>query len=91
MGGDDISIESGDEGASLHHEKAEGRLQDMDGESRAETVPVVETDGEPSPQEVRIIPKGRLWVVEPVEPGEPITAEMVREVQNWIRDRGLED
>ncbi|HEX6898661.1 MAG TPA: UPF0175 family protein [Thermoanaerobaculia bacterium] len=39
---------------------------------------------------VRIVKKGRLWVAEPLEPGEPVTAEMVREVQDWIRDRGME-
>lgn len=46
---------------------------------------------EPAPREMRIFPKGKLWVAEPVEPGEPLTAEMVRRTQNWIRDRALED
>jgi len=44
---------------------------------------------EPTPREVRIFPKGKLWVAEPVESG-VLTAEMVRQTQNWIRDRGLQ-
>lgn len=44
-----------------------------------------------APQQVRIVPKGRLWVVEPVEPGEPLSADTVRQTQNWIRDRGLDE
>ena len=46
---------------------------------------------EPAASKVRIVPKGRLWVAEPVEPGEPLTAAVVRQTQDWIRDRGLED
>lgn len=46
---------------------------------------------EPAPREVRIFPKGKLWVAEPVEPGEPLTANVVRDTQNWVRDRELED
>lgn len=46
---------------------------------------------EPAPQEVRVVRKGKLWVAEPVETGEPLTAEVVRQTQDWIRDRGLED
>ncbi|HSK77496.1 MAG TPA: hypothetical protein VLQ45_13685 [Thermoanaerobaculia bacterium] len=42
-------------------------------------------------QPARIVQKGKLWVVEPLEPGEPLTAETVRQVQEWIRDRRLED
>ncbi|HYO15226.1 MAG TPA: AbrB/MazE/SpoVT family DNA-binding domain-containing protein [Thermoanaerobaculia bacterium] len=60
-------------------------------EGRVEIEPVAEVEGEPAPQQVQIVPKGRLWVVEPVEPGEPLTAEIVRQTQDWIRDRGLED
>ena len=44
--------------------------------------------GEPA-QPVRIVQKGKLWVAEPLEPGEPLTAETVRQTQEWIRDRGL--
>ena len=45
---------------------------------------------EPAPEAVRIVQKGKLWVAEPVGPGEPLTAEKVRQTQDWIRDRGLE-
>lgn len=58
---------------------------------RVEIEPVSDIEEEPAPQQVRIVPKGRLWVVEPVEPGKPLNAEVVRQTQNWIRDRGLED
>jgi bifunctional DNA-binding transcriptional regulator/antitoxin component of YhaV-PrlF toxin-antitoxin module len=60
-------------------------------EGRVEIEPVTSSEGEPAPQQVRIVPKGKLWVVEPIEPGEPLTAEVVRQTQDWIRDRGLED
>lgn len=60
-------------------------------EGRVEIEPIEEVEREPAYQKVRIVPKGRLWVVEPVEPGEPLTAEAVRQTQDWIRDRGLED
>jgi bifunctional DNA-binding transcriptional regulator/antitoxin component of YhaV-PrlF toxin-antitoxin module len=60
-------------------------------EGWVEIEPVSEGAGEPAPQQVRIVPKGKLWVVEPIEPGEPLTAEVVRQTQDWIRDRGLED
>lgn len=43
---------------------------------------------EPS-QSVRIVQKGKLWVAEPLESGEPLTVETVRQTQQWIRDRGL--
>ena len=46
---------------------------------------------EPAPSAIRIFPKGKLWVAEPAEPGEPLTAETVRQTQDWIRDRGFED
>ena len=58
---------------------------------RVEIEPASKVGDEPAPQQVRIVPKGRLWVVEPVEPGEPLTNEMVQQTQDWIRDRGLED
>lgn len=60
-------------------------------EGRVEIEPVEEVETEPAYQKVRIVPKGRLMVAEPVEPGEPFTAEDVRQTQDWIRDRGLED
>lgn len=60
-------------------------------EGWVEIEPVLESEEEPAPQQARIVPKGRLWVVEPVESGEPLTAEVVRQTQDWIRDRGLED
>ena len=59
-------------------------------EGRVEVRLVAEAEGETAPQQVRIVPKGRLWVVEPVEPGEPLTAEVVRQTQDWIRDRGFD-
>lgn len=37
-------------------------------------------------REVRIVRKGRLAVAVPVEPSEPLTAEMVRCTQQVIRD-----
>ena len=47
---------------------------------------------EPVPQRVRIVQKGKLWVAEPLEPGgEPLTAETVRQTQELIRNRDLED
>lgn len=45
---------------------------------------------EPAPQPVRIIQKGKLWVAEPVEPGERLTSETVRQTQDRLRKRGLE-
>jgi len=56
---------------------------------RVEIEAAPETD--PNSPAVRIVQKGKLWVAEPVGPGEPLTAETVRQTQNWIRDRGLED
>lgn len=37
-------------------------------------------------REVRIVRKGRLAVAAPVEPSEPLTAEMVRRTQLAIRN-----
>lgn len=47
-------------------------------------------EADPNSPTVRIVPKGKLWVAEPVGPGEPLTAETVRQTQSWIRDHGLE-
>ena len=58
---------------------------------RVEIEPAPEAETDPSSPAVRIVQKGKLWVAEPVGPGEPLTAETVRQTQNWIRDRGVED
>jgi len=57
---------------------------------RVEIEPAPEIEADLNSSAVRIVPKGKLWVAEPVEPGEPLTAETVRQTQSWIRDRGLE-
>ncbi len=40
---------------------------------------------EPSPQDVRLIRKGRLTVAVPVEPSSPLTAETVERVMDELR------
>jgi len=65
------------------------RVWSNNGRVEIEAVPEVETD--PESAAVKIFQKGKLWVVEPVGPRKSLTAETVRQTQNWIRDRGLED
>ena len=51
----------------------------------SEAAPEVESD--PKSSAARIVQEGKLWVAESAEPGEPLTAETVRQTQNEIRDR----
>ncbi|HEX7182222.1 MAG TPA: hypothetical protein VF756_10290 [Thermoanaerobaculia bacterium] len=46
---------------------------------------------EPAPREVRIVQKGRLPVAVPVEPGPPLTQEIVQETLDKIRSGSIED
>lgn len=46
---------------------------------------------EPAPRAVRVVKRGRVYVAEPLEPSEPLTHEIVRETQEAIRHRDLED
>ena len=46
---------------------------------------------EPTPRAVRIVKKGDVYVAVPDKPLPPLTAELVRETQEAIRDRHLED
>lgn len=65
-------------------------LQVSSSNGRVEIKPAFQC--EPAPQKVRIVQKGKLWVAEPLEPGgEPLTAETVRQTQDRIRNRDLED
>lgn len=65
-------------------------LQLSSSHGRVEIKPAFQSES--APQKVRIIPKGKLWVAEPLEPGgEPLTAETVRQTQELIRERGCED
>jgi len=65
------------------------RVWSNNGRVEIEAAPEVET--EPKSPAVRIVQKGKFWVAEAVGPGEPLTVETVRQTQNWIRDRGVED
>lgn len=42
---------------------------------------------EPAPREVRIVRKGRVSVAVPLEPGEPLTAAIVQETIDSLRNR----
>jgi len=44
---------------------------------------------EPAPREVRLVRKGRVLVAVPVEEGPTLTAEMVQETLDAIRNRKL--
>jgi len=50
--------------------------------------PIISTiEIEPAPREVRIVRKGRVSVVVPLEPGEPLTAATVQETIDSLRNR----
>lgn len=44
---------------------------------------------EPGTREVRIVPKGPLWIAVPVEGGSPLTEATVEHVRQEIRQRGV--
>ena len=49
--------------------------------------PISTIEIEPAPREVRIVRKGRVSVVVPLEPCEPLTAAAVQETIDSLRNR----